>query len=515
MEYLIEYGQRLSDLGYSHVLLEVEDKFCFTRHPTINHPDAFGHEEYQVLKENYRNIGLEIIPLWQTLGHASAIVGKPEFAHLREQESVNDQYDPTSEEAQLLLTELLDELIDVLRPEEFIHLGGDETRNLAKSEKLQRLVSEIGKGEIYLRHMLPLLEHIRKRGLKPIIWADMILTYPEILKKLPKWVILIEWDYFSSCERVENIRVWGHGFYNIHTMKSLQEGKARKLVEKYAIDAQTRRDGLFRGFFYADALNDMGFKVIIASANRCFGDSVGTPNNKMHLPNAYFAGRKSKDLFGTCLASWAVRHNHPNTHWPANFIAAAGYKENNETYEERTLIESFTECFFGVRLPDFYDVIKKGCITWDYAQAYWFPARIEALKKGENPFAPDIKELGGEHNCSSLAHKKLMSVREGYIEALVAIVACIDSAKKNNHYLFYWREGIEYNLFHVDCILAFLVNDNTIATTLLQRLKQLKSNTEKLFRETYEPNGVEEELNLRYSFFEQLLSQSNPNDKKG
>ena len=47
------------------------------------------------------------------------------------------------------------------------------------------MVEKIGIGGLYLQHMMPIFEHLRKRGLRPIIWADIAVYY---------WIVLLAFD---------------------------------------------------------------------------------------------------------------------------------------------------------------------------------------------------------------------------------------------------------------------------------------------------------------------------------
>ncbi len=507
LPYLLDYGRCAHALGYTHILLEIEDKFRYRNHPALAHPDAFDHAAYHQLIDGWRNIGLDVVPLCQTLGHAESVVGKPEYAHLREQSEVTDQYDPTSEAVRNFLIELLDELIEILQPGEFFHIGGDETWSLGKSERLRLLVETIGIGGLYARHMRPLLEHIRDRGLRPLIWADMILTHPEILPKIPKWVVMMDWDYLTGSQRAPSIRPWGMDSIDRDDVRKLPAGPVRDLIERYAMDAQTERDGTFRCFFYADALRDMGFEVITASANRCWGDAIGTPRNEGHLPNVFYSARKGRALLGNTVTSWAVRHSHPSTHWLANSVAATAWK-TDAPYDANQLTADFCTARYGVECPEYVTAVQAACRTWYEAQACCMARRRKALADGDDPFDPDWLQLADGKDNRNAARVRLQSLRDGYAEAQAIIADLAKAAQRHAEELEFWLEGIAYNLLHADCLLAALdgITKNT-AADLQRRLAEQRETTRSLFERTYEPDGVKQELDLRYGFLELWLAQ--------
>ena len=131
--------ERIKSWGFNTVVYEMGNKFRFSKHMAIWHPEAPTHEN--------------TVALVQSLGHAEYVVGKPEYAHLRETPENRDQYDPLSSEAQTLILELFDEVIDVMKPREFFYMGGDETWSLGKSQKCRSVVEKIGTGGLYLQCM--------------------------------------------------------------------------------------------------------------------------------------------------------------------------------------------------------------------------------------------------------------------------------------------------------------------------------------------------------------------------
>jgi hypothetical protein len=179
-------------------------------------------------------------------------VGRPEFAHLREHPDALNQYDPASPEAHALILDLFDEVLDAFRPARFFHVGGDETWRLGTSEKHRAIVAEAGVGGLYLRHMLPILEHVHRRGVRPMIWADMLLQYPQTLDLLPEYVVLVDWEYGRTGERTRAVRLWGEGMRSWTEIRDLlRAGDPRAtMAEAFATDEQTARDGTLRTYYH-------------------------------------------------------------------------------------------------------------------------------------------------------------------------------------------------------------------------------------------------------------------------
>jgi len=76
-------------------------------------------------------------------------------------------------------------------------------------------------------------------------------------------------------------------------------------------------------------------------------------------------------------------------------------------------------------------------------------------------------------------------------------------AVRNTHNLDFWLEGVDLQMLFADFTLAALsgrLAEN--APDLLGCLGALRDHTRRLFSETYTPQGVAAELELRYGFWE-------------
>ena len=505
-EYMAAMVDRLAEWGFNTIVYEVEDKFRFGNHPALAHADAWTGDETRDLAQACRAKGVEVIPLIQSLGHAESVVGKPEYAHLREAADITDQYDPTCDEARALLIEMFDEIIDATRPREFFHMGGDETWSLGKSAKCAPIVAEIGVGGLYLRHMLPLLEHVHGRGLRPIIWADIVLAHPEIIADVPKFVVMMDWDYWTAEERPAGIQLWGSGQKTWDEYRELDLPQFREHLERYAVDEQTPRDGTFRQFYCTDALREMGFDVITASANRSYGDMVGVPFNERHLPNGFYFARKGFAAgMGNLVTSWAVRHNHPETDMPGTFAAVVATQGESD-FDAAGIYRRFTTEHYGVEMPEFGGAVEKAQVSFTAGQACFVERDRKALEAGDDPLPGRLAELEKEHGGRDGAVAFLERTAAGYGEARATFVELKDRAKRNARSFDFWIEGVDVNALYADFLLAALKGTLAVgAAELLARIEALRERTRALFSETYAARSVDAEVELRYGYHERHL----------
>jgi len=520
-EYMDRVARRLQGWGFNTIFYELEDKMEFRGHPAISHVDAWTQEQTADFARDCRARGIEVIPLVQTLGHAESVVGKPEYAHLREMPDVRDQYDPLSEPARDLLIDLIDQTIDVFQPGEYFHMGGDETRRLGESEKCRPVVEEIGTGGLYLKHMMPLFEHVRDRGLRPIIWADIVLAHPDVLDRIPRCVVLMDWLYNRCGERADTVRIWGRGVHSWEAFQALEDSPAKRLVEKYALDEQSAEDHKFRVFFCTDALCDLGFDVITASANRCAGDTMGIPQ-AMHLENVYHSARKGTAAgLGELVTCWAVRYNHPEVTMPGAF--AGPWSLEHDAPDREACLRACTQDQFGVEMPELDRAWRLAEQRVFLSEGHSLKAASGILADGGDPVEQYLEDLRTNGGVSRLGRMPVPaeepgdrvraaihgteSVRADYQKARAIVADLKGRAKRNAAILDYWIEGIDLLLFYADFALAALAGELPAKKDdLLDRLNALREKSRALFLETYSAGTTEEELLLRYGVHEALLT---------
>src|SRR5512133_1215455 len=92
--YLKSWLAKLAQAGYDSILWEVENNVQWETCPECASPDAFSKDEFRALLNECRALGMEPIPLFQTIGHAEYVLKHPAYAHLKELPDKIDQYCP-------------------------------------------------------------------------------------------------------------------------------------------------------------------------------------------------------------------------------------------------------------------------------------------------------------------------------------------------------------------------------------------------------------------------------------
>ncbi len=518
LDYLADFLSRLQGWGFNAVLLEIEDKFRFANHPALVHPDAPAHDEWKAWAQGCHAAGLEVIPLVQSLGHLEFVLKHPEYAHLREASNLTTHLDPTNPRSVPFVGELIDEVIEVFSPSRHFHIGGDETSHLGRSPRLKNEPME----GLYLRQIRPVLRHVTKRGLRPMLWHDMAVSFPEILSKIPRKTLMVDWDYQTACPRPDFLIAWGgkdgRSANPMVTWGSSYQANVsetfRHEFEPFAVDEQTRKNGTFRGFYCTDALRRKGFDVVTASANRSAGDQMGIPDLQRHSANCFWSARKGlTEGAGHVVTSWAVRRNHPETCQPASFAAVRAARGMEDMVPAQIVHEWVCETF-GAPLPDFAEAAELAAgglrplknRDRAYGRAGIWSKRLKNLRDGGDTLAEDLKALCHEHGGRAKTCALVKSVRRGYARATRLLVLCKSKARRNAGLLDFWIEGVALQDFY----LAFL--ESALARRLPRevknldlRIRRLMALTREVFSRAHPPHSVEMEVLARYGYHLEYL----------
>ena len=86
------------------------------------------------------------------------------------------------------------EQLAALFPGGFVHVGGDEVRQLGQGRS-REYVKQAGLGAAYAEHMQRVFALSRPTGKRLMFWGDMALAYPGQIPKLPKEMVAMSWYY--------------------------------------------------------------------------------------------------------------------------------------------------------------------------------------------------------------------------------------------------------------------------------------------------------------------------------
>jgi len=204
----------IAEARYNALLVEWEDMFPWTVDPRFRSVTAYSDEVIDEFHLKARALNLEIIPLVQCLGHMEMPLAIEEYAALREIPDRFGVLNPLASGAGLLVSDMIDDVLartpDGIR---YFHLGGDEAFTLGSNPQTREFIKAHGKAALYLRHVEPLLDQLIARGIRPILWHDMMHDWDDAaLKQLAAKADLMVWGYHGHPEDAA-------GVHSIHVIE--------------------------------------------------------------------------------------------------------------------------------------------------------------------------------------------------------------------------------------------------------------------------------------------------------
>ena len=181
------------------LLIEFGDRFPFEgEYEAIASPSALTRPQLRRIIDEARDLGMEIIPLVQCMGHLEWLLQHDQCEEIREEDEVRAQLCPSNERSAVVWGELTEQVLDFIGDCDRLHIGGDETRQLGACPKCAARVEEAGTGRLYADHVNRVCEWLGARGIAPIIWDDILCAHPETMDHLHEAAEVMYWDYWTT-----------------------------------------------------------------------------------------------------------------------------------------------------------------------------------------------------------------------------------------------------------------------------------------------------------------------------
>ena len=176
----------------------IEDVFQFKRHPEIGkNRGALSAAECREIDIYARKYFVEIIPIFETLGHWENILIHPEYAKYAEFSGAHT-VNISDEKVYALLDEMIGEIASCFSSPYF-NIAADESWDVGLGANKDR-VSKSDLATVHSEHYKRIFAIVNKYGKKPMMYGDIILNHPDILKKIPRDVIFVDWQYGARFE---------------------------------------------------------------------------------------------------------------------------------------------------------------------------------------------------------------------------------------------------------------------------------------------------------------------------
>lgn len=211
LDTLMELADRLSFYKINQLQLYIEHSFAFRKHSEIwVDSDPVTAEEILLLDEYCRKRNIELVPSLSTFGHLYHALVSKSFRHLNEYEEIPDKpflwtdrmhhytLDACNPMSLQFVRDMIDEFVPLFTSDKF-NICCDETFDLGQGRN-KALADEIGKGKLYLYFVKNIIEHVKSHKKTIMMWGDILLKHPEVLKDVPEEVILLNWNYSPDAQ---------------------------------------------------------------------------------------------------------------------------------------------------------------------------------------------------------------------------------------------------------------------------------------------------------------------------
>ena len=191
---LREIVDLLARCRYNQFQLYTEHTFAYAAHPEVwEEADPLTPAEIRKLDAYCQMQGIELVANQNTFGHMERWLTLPRYNPLAKfpkggavtpwgaVKKFPTTLDPAKPESIALVESLFDELLPNFSSP-LVNIGCDET-------------FEISDVEEYLGFLLKVCDMARKHGKRPMFWGDIVLKHPEVISRLPKDLIALDWGY--------------------------------------------------------------------------------------------------------------------------------------------------------------------------------------------------------------------------------------------------------------------------------------------------------------------------------
>jgi len=200
---LIEW---LAHWKINELQLYIENAFTFAKHPDIGK----GYSPYKpadilAMQEHAQKHHVRFVPSLTSFGHFGRILMLPKYKHLAELPGSRGMPggttlcpgDPGSIQ---LLSDMYEEFLPLFEAEDF-NPCGDEPWELGRGRSKRR-AARVGVGRVYLDFILKIRDLCHRHGKRMNMWGDIVMKRPEILPDIPKDIVMLNWDYGTSGNRI-------------------------------------------------------------------------------------------------------------------------------------------------------------------------------------------------------------------------------------------------------------------------------------------------------------------------
>lgn len=159
--------------------------------PTVGYRSSYTQAQIREIIAYGKERHMDVVPFLNLYGHLHELLRNEQYADLAIGQ-YGHELDPRKPEINEMLRNWIKQYTDLF-PSPFIHVGFDETWETKRiaDDRDGRISSE----DLWVQQLTFVQKELEKYGKTVLAWTDMNNYYPDIIKKIPKEVIPVIWEY--------------------------------------------------------------------------------------------------------------------------------------------------------------------------------------------------------------------------------------------------------------------------------------------------------------------------------
>ena len=197
----------------------------------VTSDDCLTKDEVRDLVAYASSYGFEVIPEVQSLSHVQYLtMTYPEIAEkeperaagravdVEKEDKKPDEfyphcYCPLHEKSYEIIFDLIDEIVEVVKPARYVHMGHDEVYVIGVCERCRNRPP----ADLFALHVNRVYAHLKKKALGMMIWSDMlqpVTAYqtPPAIDRIPKDIVLLDFIWYFHMDKDIEDHLLGRGF---------------------------------------------------------------------------------------------------------------------------------------------------------------------------------------------------------------------------------------------------------------------------------------------------------------
>lgn len=353
MPMMLQMLRWMAEAKLNTVMIEYDNRFPYAAIAGKPSRSRLSAEDVLLLNRTANELGLAVIPHLQTFGHLSTLLSDPRCESIREVKESPAQVCPLNPDSIVFVRNAIDEFTALHPGARYLHIGGDETRQLGKCPKCAAFVEKYGVGRLYAEYMNQVIDYTASKGLIPMVYDDMVCAHPEALDLLDRRAVLVNWDYWAVTPKTPHILArYGHVYlcdkrWMDGTWTSELEDVEKSVLHHFVTEANAQEDLIatlgpdymarygaylgdeipkrFRAFPYLEYYQDKGFKVVgMPTAMGNHDNYLGLPNQTRFMANIRVCAERvvQAGALGVISSNWFT---FPAPFYPLGIVTTGSY----------------------------------------------------------------------------------------------------------------------------------------------------------------------------------------------